>query len=92
MPTIIEFLEYTPLQVKTGSLGEKIVALRRVLGICQEDLARQLGVDSSTLARWEQGRGQPSDRHRMKLTRFLDIGLHGEANAQPGSRNDGSAA
>ncbi len=73
MPRIIEFLEYTPFQVKTGSLGERIVALRRVLGIRQEDLAGQLGVDPSTLARWEQGKGQPSDRHQVKLTEFLDM-------------------
>ena len=73
MPRIIEFLEYTPFQVKSGSLGERIVAFRRALGIRQEDLARQLGVDPSTLVRWEQGKGQPSDRHQVNLTEFLDM-------------------
>ena len=35
--------------------------------------AAQLGVDLSTLARWEQGKVQPSHRHQVKLTEFLDM-------------------
>jgi DNA-binding XRE family transcriptional regulator len=37
-------------------LGDKIARARRWLGITQEELARQIGVDPTTLARWETGK------------------------------------
>ena len=51
MSKVIQFLGYVPLVADTEKLGDKIVTLRRMLGIRQEDLARQLGVDPTTLAR-----------------------------------------
>ena len=40
--------------------GETIRSWRRRLGVTQEVLARALGVTLSTLNRWENGRGLPS--------------------------------
>ena len=71
MPKVIEFLGYVPFPTETGSLGEKIVGLRRAFGIRQDQLAEQLGVDPSTMARWERGMGQPVSRYLDKLTEFL---------------------
>ena len=72
MPRIIEFLGYTPFTVQTGSLGERIVQLRRTLGIRQDRLAHQLGVDPSTLARWERGEGHPNASYEPILHGFLN--------------------
>ena len=51
IPRIIEFLGNVPFSGEGKSLGQHIVEMRRALGVRQEDLARQLSVDSSTLAR-----------------------------------------
>ena len=37
---------------------------RRAAGLSQEDAARQVGVTTATLSRWESGRHQP---HRLQL-------------------------
>jgi len=71
IPRIIAFLDYNPYDTQSGSLGKRIVAYRRVMGITQKELARRLGVDPSTLARWETGRGQPSKKLRERLEDFL---------------------
>jgi len=43
-----------------GNPGEMIRSWRSRLGVTQEMLARALGVTLSTLNRWENGRGLPS--------------------------------
>lgn len=70
---IIEFLGYVPFSEEGKSLGERIVEMRRLLGIRQDELALQVGVDPETLARWEQEIGQPSDRLRAKLVEYLGL-------------------
>ena len=59
IPRVIEFLGYVPLPPLRGALGENIVTLRRLLGLRQETLAHRLGVDPSTLAKWERGESRP---------------------------------
>lgn len=66
-PKIIEFLGYTPNQVKDNTLGERIVQMRRALGIRQDQLAVQLGIDPSTVARWEKNNGRPASTNQAKL-------------------------
>ncbi len=64
---IIEFIGYLPSgDVSNLTAGERIVAYRRILGITQEELARRLGVDPRTLARWEKGNGTPPGRLLMR--------------------------
>ena len=71
MPKIIEFLGYVPYGIKAKTLGEKILAYRKLLGLSQEMLARKLGVDPGTLARWEQGKNKPKGKHLEILDEFL---------------------
>lgn len=46
--------------------------LRCALGIRQDQLACQMDVDSSTLARWERGKGHPDANHEQILSKFLN--------------------
>ena len=59
---IIEFLGYVPQYATPRTSGERIVTARRLLGLTQKKLARRLGIDPSTLGRWERGEGRPSKR------------------------------
>jgi DNA-binding transcriptional regulator YiaG len=62
LPKIAAFLGYVPWDGPPRSLGERIARARKWLGITQETLAREIGVDPATLARWEKGRGRPSGK------------------------------
>ena len=55
IPRIVAFLGYNPYDTQSGSLDERIVACRRAAGLSQKELARRLGVDPTTLGRWERG-------------------------------------
>jgi transcriptional regulator with XRE-family HTH domain len=39
IPKIIEFLDYIPWDISCNSLGEKIIAYRKLSGLSQKDLA-----------------------------------------------------
>lgn len=79
IPKVIEFLGYVPFLCPAQAIGEEVTALRRLLGVRQKDLARQLGVDPSTLARWEKGESRPASKYLAKLSEFLITQLHGVA-------------
>ena len=59
IPKIIAFLGYSRYNTQCGTLGKRIVACRRLMGLSQKELAPRLGVEASTLGRSETGRGQP---------------------------------
>jgi transcriptional regulator with XRE-family HTH domain len=59
IPRIVEFLGYAPFNAESKTLGERIVNYRRLSSITQKELARTLGVDPSTLARWERNENHP---------------------------------
>jgi DNA-binding XRE family transcriptional regulator len=59
IPKVIEFLEYVPNLSKAQSLGQRIRAYRLMKGITQKELAHQLGVDPTTLGRWERDKDSP---------------------------------
>ncbi|MFJ8815271.1 helix-turn-helix domain-containing protein [Amycolatopsis thermoflava] len=46
---------------------------RRAAGHTQERLAQLLGIDTSTVARWESGQSEPSPHRRPKLARLLMV-------------------
>ena len=71
IPAIIDFLGYWPYDTPADNLGQQIIAKRTMLGLSQKELARNLGVDPSTLGRWEQDKGQPLLKHRERLMSFL---------------------
>ena len=58
VPGIIRFLGHLPFSVD-GSLADRLKTYRRIHGLAQKRLATLLGVDPSTLARWERGHSQP---------------------------------
>ena len=68
IPRIIEFLGYEPDDTKPESLGQRIVAFRRLRGLTQKELARRLAVDPSTLAGWKRDKRQPSAKPLNRLT------------------------
>jgi transcriptional regulator with XRE-family HTH domain len=51
---VVRFLGYDPSPAPV-SLPERIRATRRRQGISQEELARRLGIDPSTVTAWESG-------------------------------------
>jgi DNA-binding transcriptional regulator YiaG len=61
MPAIIRFLGYNPLAEANG-WGDRLVRHRTTLGLSQKKAALDLGVDVSTLARWERGDSEPTGK------------------------------
>lgn len=71
MPAIIDFLGYNPLPA-ASTLAERLVRQRTSLGLSQEEAACGLGVDPSTLARWERGQREPAGGFAARVQHFLD--------------------
>jgi transcriptional regulator with XRE-family HTH domain len=70
IPTIIRFLGYDPDPEPT-SLGERMLAARRRLGITQRQLARRLAVDPTSVMRWERQGKTPTRALRERIEAFL---------------------
>ena len=70
MPAIIRFLGYNPLP-PAKSMGGRLVRQRTSLGLSQKECAERLGVDSSTLAKWERGEREPAGAFAERAKRFL---------------------
>ncbi|MET8540773.1 helix-turn-helix transcriptional regulator [Kitasatospora sp. NPDC004799] len=51
------------------------VERRKALGFTQESLAQSVGVDRSTVARWESGKVDPQDWQRPTLAKILRVTL-----------------
>lgn len=71
VPRIVQFLGYVPYYTTPSTLGKRILTARRLLGLTQKELARQLGIDPSTLGRWEGDKGKPSRGLFERLDAFL---------------------
>jgi DNA-binding transcriptional regulator YiaG len=65
MPAIIEFLGYNPLP-QAASLPERLVRTRTSMGLTQKESAARIGVDPSTLAKWERGEREPAPVFRCE--------------------------
>lgn len=69
-PAIFQFLGYDPFAAPE-TLGERLAARRRQLGLTIVAAAKLTGVDEGTFRRWERGTWRP----RMSgsaVARFLD--------------------
>jgi transcriptional regulator with XRE-family HTH domain len=53
----------------------RLAQRRKTVGFTQETLAEQLGVDSTTVRRWESGEASPQPWTRPKLARYLQVSL-----------------
>ncbi len=54
----------------------RLVQYRKALGLTQERLAELLGIDRSTVARWERGATAPAPWLRPRLARALRVPTH----------------
>lgn len=70
LPAIVKFLGYCPYD-PAWSPGERLTMARQYRGMTQEALARLLGVDPGTLARWERDERQPMRLCRKRLEEVL---------------------
>lgn len=59
--------------------------LRSRLGVSQEQLAQRVGVSWSTVSRWENGKGAPSNLARKRLVSLLKEAALEERRAELGS-------
>lgn len=76
LPTIIDFLGYVPFPVGE-TFPERLKAYRLMQGLSQEKFARELGIDETTLWKWENGKSSPSIvlRGRIESHIFRVYGL-----------------
>jgi site-specific DNA recombinase len=72
MPAIIRFLGYNP-SPQIESWAGRLVQCRTVMGLSQRDAAAQIGVDQSTLARWERGEREPTGEFERRASRFVAV-------------------
>jgi transcriptional regulator with XRE-family HTH domain len=66
IPRVIAFLGYAPWAAP-ATFGEWLIMVRRANGLSRKRLAKGLGVDESTVLRWESGRGRPASRLLAQL-------------------------
>jgi DNA-binding XRE family transcriptional regulator len=66
MAGVVEFLGFNPFQ-NGDTMAHRLVNHRKAHGMTQKDFAGQIGVDPSTLARWERGERIPIGRFATKV-------------------------
>jgi transcriptional regulator with XRE-family HTH domain len=70
-PKIREFLGYELPLPEPATLGHAIKQYRHLSGISQKELAKQIGVDPTTLSRLERGQGRCYASVMRKVTALL---------------------
>ncbi|MDR3405055.1 MAG: helix-turn-helix transcriptional regulator [Chthoniobacter sp.] len=69
---VVKFLGFNPLP-NGDTLAQRLINHRKALGTTQKEFARQLGVDPSTLARWERGERVPTGKLLERVGRPINI-------------------
>jgi len=69
-PAVIRFLGYDP-RPDGRTIGERLRLRRQTLGLSWAEAARIIGVDPSTLSKWELGRRSPIGVYLERVNRFL---------------------
>ena len=54
-------------------LGKNIRLLRKSRGLSQEELAKKIGVSTSAIGMYEQGRREPDNAKLQKICEFFDV-------------------
>ena len=55
--------------------GNKIMKLRKQLGLSQEELAEKLGVARQTISKWELGETAPDLKQSKELSKVFNVSL-----------------
>ncbi len=71
MPRIIQFLGYDPVPAPK-TLSEKLRHCRQLLGLTLKAMAKRLGVDPTSLRKWERGGRRPSRNLLGPIEGFLN--------------------
>ena len=71
-PKIIQFLNYFPFEINTSTLGGKIKKYRFEHGLQQDEFAKKLGINQSTVLHYERGSHNPNPRILKKINRLLN--------------------
>jgi transcriptional regulator with XRE-family HTH domain len=71
----------------TGRKRERLAERRKAMGLSQERLAEAVGVDTSTVARWERGETEPQAVHRPRLAEALKVTVETVGELLTGSRS-----
>ena len=72
IPAILNFLGYNPIP-QAQTLPDRLVSMRKMLGLSQRKMAEKLGVDPATLMGWEAGRHRPTGKSLDVIGRVLQI-------------------
>jgi transcriptional regulator with XRE-family HTH domain len=70
LASVVEFLGFNPFP-NGDTMAHRLVNHRKSLGMTQKDFARQIGVDPSTLARWERGEREPQGKFLTLVREWL---------------------
>lgn len=69
-PKILSFLGYDPLP-QPQTLGERLFAARRMMGLSIKRIAVRFGADEATVARWESGQSEPKGEYINRVEGLL---------------------
>ncbi len=69
-PRVIKFLGCDP-HGEPKTLGDRLLAVRRRLGVTQEEAAKLASVDEESFRRWELGKRNPSPASLMRIEEFV---------------------
>ena len=72
IPRILAFLGYDPRPAET-SFGRRLWRARTARGLSIQGLAGLLGIDTSTVWKWEDERHRPIARLRRRLDQFFGL-------------------
>lgn len=71
-PAIISFLGYFPFQIERKTFGEKILYYRCANGLTQEEFAKKIGINESTIFHYEKGTHKPHKAILKKVEELLN--------------------
>jgi len=73
MAGVIQFLGFNPIR-NGNTVAHRLIDHRKALGMTQREFAGRIGVNQSTLARWERGEREPKGKHaeaiKMNVSTF----------------------
>lgn len=61
--------------MKVNKIAEKLANLRNEKGISQSKVAKDLGLDRSTICAYEAGTRIPSDENKIKLAKYFKVSI-----------------